>query len=124
MIKEAINSAINNLKNIRLDHDHITTFPEGIWALDKNGNILQDLIDSDLNNWYILIIKDEEEYQKFYELNWHHLQYPSFDCMHSISLDPHLKSGIYFAVFNSQWDSYEFIDITDPIKALKTANLV
>ena len=61
MIKDAINTAIDNLKKIRLDHDHITSFPKGVWALDKDGNILQDIADKDLNKWYILIIKDESE---------------------------------------------------------------
>ena len=124
MIKDAINSAIDGLKKIRLDQDHITSFPDGVWALDKDGNILHDIKDSDLNKWYILIIKNEENYQKFYELNWHYLLYPSYDYLYSISLDPHLKSGIYYAIFNTEWDAYEFMDITDPIKALKTANLL
>lgn len=124
VIKDAINSAIDRLKKLRLDKDYITTFPQGVWALDKEGNVLQNLNDNELNKWVILVIMDEKAYREFYELNWNHLMYPSFDCLHSISLNPHLRSGIYYAVFDSRWDTYEFIDITKPIQALKIANLL
>lgn len=124
MIKDALNSAIDSLKKIRLDHDPIIHFPTGIWALDKNGNILQDINDYELNNLHVLIIKDEAVYNEFHATYWQHMQYPSFDTLHGFCLYPNVKSGIYQAVYNEQLDVYEFISITDSIKSLKSAKLI
>ena len=127
MIEKAINTAIGGLKKIRLDHDHITSFPKGIWALDKEGNILHDLTDKDLNKWHMLISKDESAYKSFYESNCYDLLYPlpnSNGWIAPISLDPDLKSGIYVLIFNEEWASYELMDITDAIRALKIAKLI
>lgn len=126
MIKNAINIAMDNLKKIRLDHDHITSFPKGIWALDKDGNILHDILDKDLNKWHILIIKDETVYQSFYESNWHDLLYPLSNetLVLPISLDPNLKSGIYILSYNNEFACFEPLDITESIRALKAAKLL